>query len=657
MLPRMEMSQDSKKSGGAPILDVGVPEPPVATPCLHGGSLLPGAGQHLTPATVVPALSQEGIGRGTVTENNKDLEPPDSESFLVRSGMEKNKEKPKDHEIEDDNIDMFDNDNGTHKSDNDNKMDDELFRRMSELVESEEERKARELEERERMDLARKELEKREMDECVEILKSIKMYGNEYVPKCPKYLLLKSGGGRNFVKENVLKKTAWMIGALGVRSRNELPKMKDIKVGKEECVSLVARDDEQAMKLLGLESVGPCRVKIEKDERKNCVVMRFFDYMDQLRGMTDEDVLVMLESQGVIKVENQTRGKNGPRTKLYKLTFDGLEDPVEIRINNYINVRVSPWIQRPMMCFRCFEYNHGSRTCRKKEQRCQRCGVEGHHREECSSVPKCFHCGLGHEAGNKECKIEKAEYEVNRLVREMRMDRRLARAQVGLKVSRPSDAQVVVANMNVSSTGSSIGNGSRVVSSQEKDRVDALCKNFDNFVEGLEKKLKVPQEEENKEDKVDALAKRFEEFAERIDRSLKVPQEEETLDDRIAKEVAKAMEGMVKRMDDMREEMKGLAEENRVLRENAESLNSKLVEAKDENEKLRREVKELKRKAKEGGSDRVEENKDNSDSQKERDSRRRKERQEDKQRSRSEMRRGGSQTGPVKETSGTGRKK
>ena len=145
MPPKMEMSKDSKKSEGAPILDVGVPEPPVATPCLHGGSLLPGAGQHLTPATVVPTLSQKGIGRGTVTEKNKDLELPDSESFLDRSGMDKDKKKQKDHEIED----MLDNDNGTHKSDNDNKMDDELFRRMSELVESEEERKARELEERE----------------------------------------------------------------------------------------------------------------------------------------------------------------------------------------------------------------------------------------------------------------------------------------------------------------------------------------------------------------------------------------------------------------------------------------------------------------------------------------------------------------------------
>ena len=657
----MEMSKESKKSGGTPILGVGVSEPPVATPCLHGGSLLPGAGQHLTTATVLPTLSQEGIGRGTVTEENKDLELPDSESLLDRSGMDKDKEKPKDHEIENDNetIDMFENDYVMHKSEDDNKMDnDELFGRVSTLVESDEERKARELEEKESMELARKELEKREMDECVKILRSIGMYGNEYVPKCPKYLLLKSGGGRNFVKENVLKKTAWMIGALGVRSRNELPKMKDIKVGKEECVSLVARDDEQAMKLLELRSVGPCKVNIEKDERKNCVVMRFFDYMDQLRGMTDEDVLVMLESQGVIKVENQTRGKNGPRTKLYKLTFDGLEDPVEIRINDYINVQVSPWIQRPMMCYRCFEYNHGSRTCRKKEQRCQRCGVEGHHREGCSNVPKCFHCSLGHEAGNKECEIQKAEFEVNRLVREMRMDRRLARAQVGLKVSRPSDAQVVAANvLNVSSASSSIGNGSRVTSSQEKDRVDALSKKFDDFVEGLDKKLKVPQEEENKEDKVDALAQRFEVFAERIDKRLKVSQEEETLDERIAKEVAKAMEGMVKQMDDMRGEMKGLAEENRVLRENANKLNTKLVEAKDENEKLRREVKEWKRKAKEGGSDRLEENKDNSDSQKERDSRRRKDRKEDKPRSRAEMRRAGSQARPVKEPPGTGRKK
>ena len=75
-------------SGETPTLSVGVSEPSVRTPRLHGGSSVPGVSSHLTNATVVSSPAQGSEDRGKITESTQHAENPDSFAARDSSGKD-----------------------------------------------------------------------------------------------------------------------------------------------------------------------------------------------------------------------------------------------------------------------------------------------------------------------------------------------------------------------------------------------------------------------------------------------------------------------------------------------------------------------------------------------------------------------------------------
>ena len=110
------------------------------------------------------------------------------------------------------------------------------------------------------------------------------------------------------------------------------------------------------------------------------------DKKNSCRGVVDckdfdkasiEETEEHLKSQGVTKV-HRVRGRNEPKelTHTYFLTFGLPQPPEKIDIGR-LRVKVTPFVQRPQQCFRCWKLGHPQSRCKGTEV-CRQCGYEAH---------------------------------------------------------------------------------------------------------------------------------------------------------------------------------------------------------------------------------------------------------------------------------------
>lgn len=286
----------------------------------------------------------------------------------------------------------------------------------------------------------------------------INMYG-KFTPPVPKYLIVKDAGRRQFSGENVLKRTAWVGRLLNIRDTKKVPEMRRLEIQnangeKVKVIAITADSQEQAKFLLRVKRIGPCKVAVDRDERKNTINGVLFDYDRYFSEMSNEEMEQILASEGVIKV--QKIGMEASRS--YKLLFNMLSLPDRVKtLADSRSFPIRDYIPPPLRCYRCQKYDHANSSCRQKNYTCQRCG--GVHQNkvyakertsegklilvtECKADKFCIHCKQDHEAGSVDCPQQVAHVEVNKLMVLQKISRFEAKSRVFSQSAR-SDAKVI----------------------------------------------------------------------------------------------------------------------------------------------------------------------------------------------------------------------
>ena len=120
-----------------------------------------------------------------------------------------------------------------------------------------------------------------------------------------------------------------------------------------------------------------------------------------LAGCSEEEMVA--EMDGVVQARRifVRRGGNKVQTNTIVLTFDSPKPPTTVRAG-YLNLKVTPYVPRPMRCFNCHRFGHTKEFCRRAAA-CCRCGRSDHTESECSSELSCVNCGGNHVAISKDC--------------------------------------------------------------------------------------------------------------------------------------------------------------------------------------------------------------------------------------------------------------
>jgi len=153
-----------------------------------------------------------------------------------------------------------------------------------------------------------------------------------------------------------------------------------------------------------------------------------------LQSLTEDEIASELSSQGVTDVKRFTARKNNETIKLntYLLTFSSSSLPSKIKAG-YNVLGVELYIPKPLRCYKCQQYGHGTRNC-NNHMICHRCGEDGHESFDCESPPKCANCGGNHMASSKDCPRWLRESKIIRLKLEKKISYIEARKLVASEV-------------------------------------------------------------------------------------------------------------------------------------------------------------------------------------------------------------------------------
>ena len=166
-------------------------------------------------------------------------------------------------------------------------------------------------------------------------------------------------------------------------------------------VEVVSR--EASLRLQGLKSLCGCAVSVTPHgllQQRKGVISSWDLLMD-----SEEDILGELRSVGVREVKRlkkRTGGETGPSPTLL-LTFAG-DLPEKVRVG-CLSIRVRPYVQDPLRCYKCLRFGHTQARCFRGRAVCSRCGEEGHLGKSCKQAPRCTNCGGEHSAFSGACPV------------------------------------------------------------------------------------------------------------------------------------------------------------------------------------------------------------------------------------------------------------
>ncbi len=92
------------------------------------------------------------------------------------------------------------------------------------------------------------------------------------------------------------------------------------------------------------------------------------------------------------------------------VTFNVPKVPENIR-SGYLIIPVSPYIPKPLRCYKCQTFGHTTNKC-KRDLVCARCSEKGHDDKSCQQEFKCANCDGNHASYSNKCSYFKREFEI-----------------------------------------------------------------------------------------------------------------------------------------------------------------------------------------------------------------------------------------------------
>ena len=90
--------------------------------------------------------------------------------------------------------------------------------------------------------------------------------------------------------------------------------------------------------------------------------------------------------------------------------------------------KVYEYDDKPMMCKKCFEYNHTANRCTSSVTICAKCSLNCHEIKTChSQFEKCHHCGSNHKTGDRKCAVQREQQEIIAIRSRMQVTREQAK--------------------------------------------------------------------------------------------------------------------------------------------------------------------------------------------------------------------------------------
>ena len=153
----------------------------------------------------------------------------------------------------------------------------------------------------------------------------------------------------------------------------------------------------------------------------------------ELSGMTEMEIRMALQEQGVVEVHRVTVKKDTEKvpTNTLFLTFNTPDLPKEITASS-LNVKVALFVPNPMCCFNCNKFGHTSQRC-KVAAKCTGCGKDKHE-GQCEGPKLCSNCNGPHASSAKDCPVWQKEKEIQHVHVEKRRSFLEARQLVEAKM-------------------------------------------------------------------------------------------------------------------------------------------------------------------------------------------------------------------------------
>lgn len=254
----------------------------------------------------------------------------------------------------------------------------------------------------------------------------------------PKYLIMErvNNNNENKTKNDSLENVSpFLIKKVIDHTCNGV--VDECKKMRNGAILIKTKDHKQATKLLKLSTLSP-EITVKITEHPTLNTCKGVIYCNDLRSISEEEILNELRSQNVAAIKKITKKKGNDRieTGLIILTF-ALHDLPEYIAIGYQRTKVRTYIPLPMRCHKCLRFGHTLKVCQAADKICTTCGNKQHceieEMDKCTNGLHCVNCSVNdlnhnHSTFDRKCPIFLKEQEIIAIKTTLKIDNKAAHA-------------------------------------------------------------------------------------------------------------------------------------------------------------------------------------------------------------------------------------